>query len=265
MSAVALIGPDGAGKTTLSRMLERSASPRVRYLYMGINVGASNVALPTSRLAALLRRRLSGSRADRRPLPGGAGPGANGDPPPRTGTATPRLASTGRRHARAWAVARLLNRVAEAWYRQIVSWYLQSRGHVVLYDRHFALDFAPELTEGRLETFDRRLQRWLLTRLYPLPDLVIFLDAPGEVLYRRKGESSPEELERRRRAFLRQAERLPAVVRVDATRPLEDVYAEVRRHVFRFCGADARGRPAPRAVTGSSMTELPPHEDVCRG
>jgi thymidylate kinase len=222
MASVALIGPDGAGKTTLTRMLEQSDVLPFRYLYMGIDIPASNLALPTSRLIERLKQR---------------GPAAGG------GTAaTSRPARKGllrRLGRRVWSLARLCNRLAEQWFRQFVSWYYQARGYVVLYDRHFVFDFSPEIT-GEALSLDKRLHQWYLWHIYPRPDLVIFLDAPGALLYARKGEQTPEELERRRQAFLATGRRLRNFVRVDATRPLPEVFAEVTDHVVRFCQRPVR-------------------------
>lgn len=215
MATIALIGPDGAGKTTLTRMLERSGALPIRSLYMGVAISSSNVMLPTTRLAGWLKRR-------------GEAPATPGDPAP---LPAPGGRRRGRKRLR--AVARLANRVVEEWYRQLVSWGYQLRGFVVLYDRHFLFDFAPEIMAGREETLEQRLHRWSLTFFYPRPDLVIFLDAPAEVLFARKGELTVPELERRRQAFLRQGERVPNFVRVDATRPLGEVYQEVLSHILR--------------------------------
>jgi thymidylate kinase len=183
-----------------------------KYLYMGVDISASNLALPSSRLAERLKRR------QRNASVGGA-------------RAIP---SDRQNRGRLRAIARLANRLAEEWFRQLVSWFYQRRGFVVLYDRHFVFDFAPEIAGDGPETLDKRLHRWALTHLYPRPGLVIFLDAPGAVLFARKGESTAEELERRRQAFLRQGERLPNFVRVDATRPLENVYEEIVRRILEF-------------------------------
>jgi thymidylate kinase len=218
MPAIAIIGPDGAGKTTMTRMLEASGGGRFVYQYMGINTSSSNVALPTSRLAALLTSRRSSA--------------APGNRPERAGTTASASSIRPRRPVR--AAARLFNRIAEEWYRQLIAWHYQRRGYVMLYDRHFIYDFAPEespISEG----LDRRIHRWLLQRFYPHPDLVVFLDAPGETLFARKGESTVESLERRRQAILREGSRRPGFVRVDATRPLHEVYDEVASHVRPFC------------------------------
>ena len=56
MFTVALIGPDGAGKTTIGRRLEQTLPLPVRYVYMGINYEASNHVLPTTRLIRAARR-----------------------------------------------------------------------------------------------------------------------------------------------------------------------------------------------------------------
>jgi thymidylate kinase len=224
MSSIALIGPDGAGKTTLTRMLEQSTILPFKYLYMGIDIPASNIALPTSRLVERWK-----SPPDNQALAAQATSGAAA-----SGPATP-----GQRVLRRlWSTARLVNRLAEESFRQCVSWIYQLRGWTVLYDRHFVFDYAPEITAGQHNSLDKRIHHWFLSTLYPRPSLVIFLDAPGELLFARKGELTPAELERRRQAFLQVGRRLHNFVRVDATRPLPEVYAEIARHVVRHCGAD---------------------------
>jgi thymidylate kinase len=219
MASIAIIGPDGAGKTTLTRMLEQSAVLPFRYLYMGVDLEASNIALPTSRLFQRWKAQHHQVRNSSR-------------------------AAAGTRHMQRRGTARgivqLLALVAEEWFRQFVSWYYQLRGFTVLYDRHFVFDFAPELAGAVREPLDKRLHRWFLRYLYPRPGLVLFLDAPGELLFARKGDSNPQELERRRQVLLRLGATMPRFRRVDATRPLAEVYAEVAAHVIAFA---ARRQP----------------------
>jgi len=219
MATVALIGPDGAGKTTLTRMVAASGVLPVRYLYMGVDISASNVALPTSRLAEWAKRQAG--------KPSGA-------TRHETRVAAPSRSVARRALSAVRATLRLTNRIGEECYRQVVSWLYEMRGFVVLYDRHFIFDFAEEIQAGLPDTLERRMHRRFLRHVYPSPDLVIFLDAPGEVLFARKGESTVAELERRRQAFLRQGEKLRNFIRVDATRPLEDVYAEIVSHIVRL-------------------------------
>jgi hypothetical protein len=57
MFSVALIGPDGAGKSTVSRALVEWSRVPCKAIYMGDNLEACNFALPTSHLVRYLRRR----------------------------------------------------------------------------------------------------------------------------------------------------------------------------------------------------------------
>ena len=52
---VALLAPDGAGKTTLARSLGEAFYLPTRYIYMGTNTQSESVTLPTTRLLARLR------------------------------------------------------------------------------------------------------------------------------------------------------------------------------------------------------------------
>jgi thymidylate kinase len=228
MRSIALIGPDGAGKTTLSRMLQQSPVLRLKYIYMGIEIRKSNITLPTSRWIERVKER--GSRRDAKSRDDASGPARRGI------------------GAAAWAAARLTNRLAEEWFRQTASWYYQVRGFTVLYDRHFVFDFAPEVAGHPREPLDKRIHRWCISTFYPRPDLTVFLDAPGTLLFARKGELSASELERRRQAFLQVGQRIPGFVRVDATRRVDIVYAEIVRHVEALSRGSGRGRS--RAAEG---------------
>ena len=62
MFTVALIGGDGAGKTTVANYLVEVLPWRVKYLYMGQSTISSNAALPTTKIARILKKKL-----DRKP------------------------------------------------------------------------------------------------------------------------------------------------------------------------------------------------------
>ncbi|MDQ4078675.1 MAG: hypothetical protein M3220_20845, partial [Chloroflexota bacterium] len=63
MFTVALIGADGAGKTTVGKRLEGALPLPAKYIYMGINLESSNLVLPTTRLILEVKR-LRGGRPD---------------------------------------------------------------------------------------------------------------------------------------------------------------------------------------------------------
>ncbi|MHC4415219.1 MAG: hypothetical protein ACYS0G_08045 [Planctomycetota bacterium] len=222
MFTVALVGADGAGKTTIARRLENGQPLRVKYLYMGVNPAASSHALPTTRAIQAVKRALG------RPTHQGGPP----DP-------SRRQSRKGLLRRTAGAVKsnlRMANQLAEEWFRQSVAWWYRRRGFIVLFDRHFYCDhYAHDVARpGRGVPLRRRLHGMLLRRVYPRPDLMIVLDAPAEVLFARKREGTPDLLERRRREYLELAERVPHVAVVDAARPQEDVTRDVVETIRSF-------------------------------
>jgi thymidylate kinase len=206
---VALIGCDGAGKTTVARALERGTEMPVRYLYMGVGVDSSEHQLPTTRLANALKRRRGLHRGSSSPA---AVPSAG-------------VASRARKAVR--SALRLTNRVAEEWYRQLLAVRHLWLGRIVVFDRHFTADYHAADVVAPRRTPSRRLHGLLLSRLYPQPDLVVFLDAPPQLLLARKGEGTPASLERRRADYRRFGSTLAEFTIVDAARPLEAVVADV--------------------------------------
>lgn len=226
MFTVAIIGPDGAGKTTISRQLEHALPAPVKYLYMGVNLDSSNRMLPTTRLFRAVKR-MCGAKPDT------AGPR---DPE----AIRPAPAGMLRRLAAAVKSGlSLVNRVVEEWYRQCLAWHYQRRGYIVLFDRHYFIDYyAHDIAENNgKRPLGRRIHGFLLEHLYPKPQLVIYLDAPGEVLFARKGEGSIPLLERRRQDYLAMRGIFRHFVVVDASRPQDAVVREVRDHICAFHGA----------------------------
>lgn len=183
---VALLGPDGAGKTTLAEGLTREGSLRARRVYLGTNRAAGDV---------LAVHAWASRRRDAR------GGGA--------------LGALTRPALRAFA---FLTHIAEQRYRHLVALAHRARGGVVVFDR-YALDLDVNVALGRTPAgWRRRLRDWLLHAGAPRPDLVLVLDAPGAVLHARKGEHSPERLEAMRHAYAGLQARHPGVVLVDAAR-----------------------------------------------
>jgi thymidylate kinase len=246
MFSVALIGPDGAGKTTIARMLEERSPLPLKYIYMGVNIAASNFALPTSRFVEYIRGRQSGDSGRS---------AANGQAVQQSNR---RLKSLGEIF---WAAGRLANCLADEWYRQLCSWGYQCSGYIALYDRHYLFDFSLENVDLDREGFDTRLHRWFLTHLYPRPSLVIFLDAPAEVLFARKGEKDLVDLETRRQSFLQLMKTSRNCLVVDGTQPLSKVYDDVAALIVEFYKTKSR-RTFPTAKEKPELAPpVPPKGD----
>jgi thymidylate kinase len=220
---VALIGPDGAGKTTVARRLERELPCPVEYVYMGVNPDSSNYLLPTTRAVHAFRRR-------RGHKPDTAGPRDSRH----VGRARPRgFLRRGLRSVRSFA--RLGNRLAEEWHRALVASRRRREGAIVVFDRHFFADYyAYDVAAKTNRSASRRLHGFILSRLYPRPDLVIYLDAPAEILLERKGEGTLDSLERRRLEYFELGRVLAGFSIVDASQPLETVTREVAETIEAF-------------------------------
>lgn len=230
---VALVGCDGAGKTTVAKRLEHQLGRPVRYLYMGVSADSSNRSLITTRIAHRIKA-AAGAPPDTR------GPRETlEETRARDTTARKGVVKRVRKSAR--STLRLTNRLAEEWYRQALASSWRRRGAIVIFDRHFIADYHAYDMSGAARTMSRRLHGFLLSRAYPKPDLVIYLDASPDVLYARKGEGTLASLARRRTEYLRLGEVAEHFAVVSAEMPLDDVTAEVARLVREF---DANGRLA---------------------
>jgi len=217
MLSVALIGPDGAGKTTISRRLEQSLPVPVKYVYMGVNLASSNVLLPTSWLIVGVRRAFGWTEP-------------RGIPAPAPGLNHPR-SSRGNVVARGvtWlrSYLRLANLLAEECFRHNLVWYYQRCGKIVLLDRWFFADYYTVTDTDQRQPLSKRIHAFMLERVYPKPDLVIYLEAPAETLFARKGEGTLEGLKRQCQNY----QQLRGVVKhfavVDASREEHVVAGEV--------------------------------------
>ncbi len=238
MFTVALIGPDGAGKTTVARTLEHALGIPAKYIYMGVNWDASEQLLPTTRVIQAIRRARGRSRA-------------SGGPPPPLPTVSPSRPLARRALRGVWTALALGNRLAEEWYRQLLAWSFVRRGVVVVFDRHFFSDYhAHDIAGNGTRSFERRLHGFLLSRVYPKPSLVVYLDAPPELLLARKGEGTLESLERRRRDYLELAAETPHFVTVDASRPLDHVVSDVAEAIKSFAASKARSHAGTATAEG---------------
>ena len=199
--SVALLAPDGAGKTTLSRELARDNYLRARVVYMGTNTDSASISLPTTKW---LKEHVKSHRSSKLSLPLIAFKGLG-----------------------------FGSRVAEQWYRCGMAFYHRLRGRFVVFDRYVYDSFlAPQA-----RTFGKRLRRWLIENTCPSPDLVIVLDAPGRVLYERKGEHTPERLEQQRQVYLGLKQKVSNMTVVDASRGADEVRRQVISLIWN-CYAD---------------------------
>jgi ADP-heptose:LPS heptosyltransferase/O-antigen/teichoic acid export membrane protein/thymidylate kinase len=209
---VALLGPDGAGKSFLATEITRSFYVPVRVVYMGLWK--------------------SGPRSA----------GAKGQSP------AMRLAGQG------LAIA---GRLPKAWSRYLLGQYHRALGRVVIYDRYTYDALVAARQPGG---WVKRTYMWVLGHGCPAPDLTLVLDAPGAVMYARKGENSPEELEVQRQGLLALCDLAPRAQVVDVTRAPVVVRADALNRIwsaYRDRRSPAPGNyrlAAPAAIAPGDMT-----------
>ncbi len=219
--SAAIIGVDGAGKTTVAKAVQRRLGAPATYIYGGVSLQTSAVMLPTTRLLIELKRR-QGNRAD---MVAPRGENHGGDHFGLSGVRSTLL---------------LANWIAEESFRQLLAWYQQRRGRIVIFDRHFFCDYhARDIEDSAPRTTVQRLHALFLQRVYPLPDLVIHLDAPIEVLQSRKPGFDAEPRMRKSEEYRRLQFVMPQYVAIDASRPLDQVVDEVCETIRTFSSGEA--------------------------
>lgn len=246
MFTVAIVGPDGSGKSIVSKkLIEALPDLRMKRVYMGINLESSNLMLPQTRLLMLLKK-ARGGRPDM------AGPYVASASRARPAPKNPLKRALGA--LKGWLL--LVNRVAEEWFRQLITWFYLRRGWNVLFDRHFWLDyyFHDMQYQDASKPLPRRVHGYLLKKFYPRPDLVVFLDAPAALLFSRKGEGTLESLERYRQDYLKLGKTLPAFAVVDASQPVERVVEQASEVIRVF--ARSRGQLQEHPAAGPDLSGL---------
>ncbi len=233
--SIALIGPDGSGKSTVARRVAEALPFAARYLYMGVNLESSTEMLPTTRLI-LAAKQHDGRRPDM--------------------TARVKVAPDGRSGVRATArsVVRIGAWIAEEWYRAFLAWRARRRGEVVVFDRHFFCDYyAADVrpADGPRRALASRIHGAVLRR-YPKPGLTLLLDAPAAVLFGRKQEGTLESVEQRRADYRDLAAVLPAFAIVDVDRPVDDVVSDIVERIRAFvAGSPVISNPVAIAPDGA--------------
>ncbi|MFN3924871.1 MAG: hypothetical protein ACK4K6_14670, partial [Pseudarthrobacter sp.] len=143
----------------------------------------------------------------------------------------------------------LVRKVFRIFRAGLAARYYSLRGRVVLMDR---LAFDVLLPGSKSESRLAAMTDALALRFQPRPDLVLVLDVPGEVMFARKGEHTPQKLEEWRKAYLELAEEIPSAHVLDASQSESQVRVKASGLLWDVA--------APKGMDGQAGTEpLPLH------
>jgi thymidylate kinase len=104
-------------------------------------------------------------------------------------------------------------------------WPARLRGDVVIFDRYYDDLLVDPL---RYRHGGSHVTLRAVGALIPRPDLFVVLDAPAAILQQRKREVEISESARVREGYLAFARAMPRAHVVDASRPLDEVFGQVR-------------------------------------
>jgi len=124
------------------------------------------------------------------------------------------------------STVKLIYWLLDCWYGYFIAIRPARRcSRLVIFDRYYP-DILVDPARYRLPASSLRIASWLAA-LAPRPDLYVLLDAPAEVVQRRKHEVSLPESQRQRLAYLAVFESMPAKLLVDADAPVNQVAQRV--------------------------------------
>lgn len=106
------------------------------------------------------------------------------------------------------------------------------KSHLVVFDRFYP-DMLVDPLRYRLPQSSLRFARWIGACL-PRPHLYVLLDAPAEIVQRRKQEVSLRESQRQRLAYLEMFRAMPCTLMVDASYPADEVAGQVSNAISAF-------------------------------
>jgi thymidylate kinase len=214
---VVLVGPDGAGKTTLALRLASLWPEPASYLYMGDNPRCGAALLPTTRALAAFRR--------------WRGTLDNGPPPNEVPAPRPRRRLAGRAVHLFRALMVLTVQAVEEANQLLRLRHRLRRGLLVVVDRYFPIDYHADTSPAAEGGLVPRLHGMWLRWAFPEPDLVMCLDAPAAVLSARKPEGNANSLEKRRQEYLTLSAESARFQVVDVDRPLAEVERDVAERI----------------------------------
>lgn len=190
--SVALIGPDGVGKSTIIEELIKSLPFGIKTVYMGWSDHSNTLKLPTSRW--LYNRYNKPKQASNEQQAQGT---KSTESTSSTTPSEPTKKSPPKKLTwKQWPG--VINEILEQYTRYFYAKFYQLRGYYVLYDRYVYDQFIYNATtdESLLKPQDKILGNFF-KRYFPSPDITVLLSGNASVIHKRKDELSIDKIAKR--------------------------------------------------------------------
>jgi thymidylate kinase len=223
--SIAIIGPDGVGKSTVISELMQQTPLGYRTVYMGWSDHENTLILPSSRW---LYRRYNKNKT---PTSAAIEKQNNGA---EETTIARQIAIKKPAKITLKSMPGIANEILEQYARYLLAFYYKLRGSFVVFDRYVYDQevFNDDSNNNNIKPQDKFLAKYF-KHFFPSPELTILLATDAEIIHQRKDELSIAQLTERIELYKALGEKKKEFHHIDVRVSLDEVIKLVNSHIWR--------------------------------